>query len=419
MTTFNLTWQATLISYRDAILAILPFIFLRCIWIVIFNLNFYFQFISETQANAITQLFQLSFPVLMTTSLAYHLAINFAYERIHATFLSLILFFVFSGFVYQDADGIHLSDNFVFLHAVLIPAFVSGFYLLVKKYYNFSFDSKGRLPAKLTQSIDATLPYLLIFLAAMFLNQLIINLSIAPLAVWISEFSVVAQSYFYVFICHLLWLIGIHGSSAFQSLFDTSFAFEIYTSDIPYITFLSLFSSFGGAGCTWSLIISILLFSKNPHAKTIAKMSIPFALVNINEILLFGLPVIYNPRLAIPFILVPLANQSIAYILFSNFPVEISGTAHWMMPVFINGWLASDGSLYVLFFQFFLILLGVFIYKPFLNHFDVGSTESLKNNVVKALELNTKIELDSDARLNQIQTMLNNQLVSLKSHMKK
>ena len=70
-------------------------------------------------------------------------------------------------------------------------------------------------------------------------------------------------------------------------------------------TLLGAFVFIGGSGATMSLVIAILVFSRNESLRVLALASLPVSLLNVNEILLFGLPLILNPRLLVPFVLAP------------------------------------------------------------------------------------------------------------------
>ena len=81
--------------------------------------------------------------------------------------------------------------------------------------------------------------------------------------------------------------------------------------DIPYVmnlTMLQMFGEFGGSGVTIGLVLAILIFSKREDNRTIAGISIVPGLFNINETMTFGIPLVLNPILDIPFILAPVAT---------------------------------------------------------------------------------------------------------------
>ncbi|MFX5793292.1 PTS transporter subunit EIIC, partial [Acinetobacter baumannii] len=77
--------------------------------------------------------------------------------------------------------------------------------------------------------------------------------------------------------------------------------------------FFSAFARMGGSGGTLSLILALLLSSSTLRGRTMALMVMLPALFNVNEPLLFGLPLVLNPVYAIPFILAPVVQVLIAY----------------------------------------------------------------------------------------------------------
>ena len=66
---------------------------------------------------------------------------------------------------------------------------------------------------------------------------------------------------------------------------------------------------------TRGLVIAILIFSKRDDNKAIASLSLVPGLFNINETVIFGIPLVLNPILGIPFVITPLINIVIGYIL--------------------------------------------------------------------------------------------------------
>jgi cellobiose PTS system EIIC component len=76
--------------------------------------------------------------------------------------------------------------------------------------------------------------------------------------------------------------------------------------------FWSYIIALGGGGATLGLCI-LLLRSKSVELRTLGKISIGPAIFNINEPIIFGLPMVLNPIMMIPFIFVPVVNSIIAY----------------------------------------------------------------------------------------------------------
>ncbi len=80
--------------------------------------------------------------------------------------------------------------------------------------------------------------------------------------------------------------------------------------------FYDAFMSMGGSGNSISLLFCVLMFAKERNHLMLALAAMPLVIFNINEVLLFGLPIIFNPILIIPFVLVPLVSFVITFCAF-------------------------------------------------------------------------------------------------------
>ena len=131
--------------------------------------------------------------------------------------------------------------------------------------------------------------------------------------------------------------------------------------------------------------------------RSIAKMGGVFALFNMNEIILFGFPVILNPILLIPFLLTPLTITLVSWSAMSlGLVARVVTEVHWAMPPLISGYLATGGHLSGSILQVINIAAGILIYLPFIRLVDrrVVQKEALKDDNTALLKntLNTVIE---------------------------
>jgi len=184
-----------------------------------------------------------------------------------------------------------------------------------------------------------------------------------------------------------LWFFGIHGYHALLPVFQTldqAVALNLLDvqQGVPQRHMLngSLMAAFvfiGGSGGTFSLLLSILVFCRHRSLRLLAWASLPIALINVNEILLFGLPIILNPRLAIPFFLVPVMNVVLA--LWASqagvLPPIVAGLP-LTSPVLLNAYLATGGSFVAILFQLALLGLGALVYLPFIRVVDRSGRQS-------------------------------------------
>lgn len=123
--------------------------------------------------------------------------------------------------------------------------------------------------------------------------------------------------------CTFFWFFGINGPAVCNSVFFIGnvltakqlIAFEAGEA-LPYIftnPFSNFFCNFGGGGSTLSLVILMVTVCKSERIKQLGKLSIVPGFFGINEPIIFGLPVVLNPVIAIPFILVPMMNLILSY----------------------------------------------------------------------------------------------------------
>ena len=130
--------------------------------------------------------------------------------------------------------------------------------------------------------------------------------------------------------------------------------------------FMLFMGLFGGAGATLSLNI-LMLFSKNKTIKKLGKAAIVPSLVNINEPLIFGLPIFYNPVFLIPFLLVLVVNSAIAYLTMFAGWVNIPSnfTLLQFLPAPIGGFLLTNDFRAVI-LSIVIILVDLALWAPFL-----------------------------------------------------
>ena len=186
---------------------------------------------------------------------------------------------------------------------------------------------------------------------------------------------------FYIVTLHLLWFFGIHGSHVYFEINEVYFKEFLHKNiqsvemgmqptEIVNTVFLNSVCDLGGAGSTLALVVAILLVSKNKSNRRIAKFGFIPSLFNVNEILLFGMPIVFNPVFFIPFISIPLINLCLAYAAtaIGLIPV-IAQDINWTTPPFLSGYIAT-GSFSGVILQIFLLVLDVAIYVPFVKKLD-------------------------------------------------
>ncbi|WP_196210474.1 PTS N,N'-diacetylchitobiose transporter subunit IIC [Citrobacter sp. Res13-Sevr-PEB04-36] len=212
-------------------------------------------------------------------------------------------------------------------------------------------------------------------------HQVIMNSIATPLA---SLGSIVGWAY--VIFNSFLWFFGVHGGLALTALnsgilgpwgmenmavytqygsVDAALAagktFHFWTGPM-----LESYVYLGGTGATLSLIFAIFIASRRADYRQVAKMALPSGLFNINEPILFGLPIIMNPVLMIPFVLIQPILAGITLLVYSLGIIPPSTNfAPWTMPPGLGAFFNSNGSIAALIMALINLGIATMIYLPF------------------------------------------------------
>ncbi|BDU37402.1 diguanylate phosphodiesterase [Vibrio nigripulchritudo] len=377
--------------------SLIPYLFFRSAWIIFIVVNNNYSLVPYEDIATIDILLGKIFPVLLTCTLAYHLSFHFFDERLLVTSLAITMFLVFSGYITKTDGGLVISDAFVLDDAILIPVLVCLGYFLVNRYMKYKLIRTRVVNPILEGAINGMMPHLLVFLVIGAVYFLLEQTSIHSVIEMIAGWPVWIQAYFHTLIIHVIWLTGVHGAAAYYTFFDSSFVSEIYVSNMSFSMFFDVFVIYGGAGSTWALIIAIMLFSNMKFARTLAKISIPFAIINVNELLVFGLPIIFNPILAIPFVLVPLVNHLFAQVYLSLVDViVIRDSIEWVTPSLLDSYLVTGGNVKAILLQVLIISLDVMLYMPFVRKYSNTSNDSLLNTLIRKLRFSYAVPVQKE-----------------------
>lgn len=182
--------------------------------------------------------------------------------------------------------------------------------------------------------------------------------------------------------CQLLWWFGIHGQMlVFNTVMGpilTALTLQNYDAfvvgqtlpNIFTLKFVDTFVMFGGSGCTLALVISMAFMCKSAQIKDLGRMALPAGIFNINEPVTFGLPIVYNPIMFIPWILVPVICAIITYTAMSLglCPLTNGVNIPWTMPILFNAFFVTN--LTGVFWQAVNFVIAFLLYLPFIKMLD-------------------------------------------------
>ena len=191
-----------------------------------------------------------------------------------------------------------------------------------------------------------------------------------------------------ILIQQVLWFFGLHGSNILAPVINGIFlaltaenmaAIAAGNTEGVYIInsqFLDSYVNLGGSGLTAALMIAMIIKSKSAINKSIRNVATGPAFFNINEPVIFGLPIVLNPIYIIPFILAPMVSAIIAYVFSAiGFVAPASAVVPWTCPPVISAFLAT-GQWQAAVVALINIAVSVLIYLPFVAYADKKNLEN-------------------------------------------
>ena len=231
------------------------------------------------------------------------------------------------------------------------------------------------VPTILVLIVMSTIGWLSSTFLGLPLNDLISTYVQEPLKAIIGN-NIFAVMILYVIIS-LFWCVGMHGNNMVAAIKEPLFLPMIVENMEAFskgqeapntlnLTMLQMFGEWGGSGVTLALVVAIFIFGKREDNRAIATLSIVPGMFNINETVTFGIPLVLNPILDIPFILAPVAAVFVGYLLtVIGFCPKVVVQTPWTCPPILMGFLATGGNIMGAISQLVVFVVAVVIYTPF------------------------------------------------------
>jgi PTS system cellobiose-specific IIC component len=136
-------------------------------------------------------------------------------------------------------------------------------------------------------------------------------------------------------------------------------------TNIVNASYWACFITICGTGIALAITLAILLVGKREDNRAIAKLSLLPNMFNINETIVFGIPVVLNPPMCVGFVLAPVASYIISYVLTAiGFCPVMYINVPWTTPILLSGFLASGGNIMGAVTQLICLAAAVLVYIP-------------------------------------------------------
>ena len=406
----NLNNNRYLTALRDGFMVALPLIIFGSIFVVIANLPFLDRVISpeayEAYQNALGPASAATLSIMglfVIVGIAYKLTESYGGEAIYGGVVALAAFLILNP---QELDGVSgVIPTFILgaqgLFLGIITAFIAAelYRYFVQK--NWTIKMPAGVPDAVARSFSALIPIALtlsIFLVVRIVfsftpfetvQNFIYTIIQQPLTALGSSLPATILA---VLLIQIFWFFGLHGQIIINSVFDPIWyalndenlkAFQAGT-ELPNVITKQFVDTFlvgmGGTGMTLAVVLLIFLIGRSRQIKELGKLGGPPGIFNVNEPIIFGLPIILNPLVIIPWLLAPVVVTIVTYFAMSTglVPKPAGIIVPWTTPIGISGFLATGNSWRGAVMQIVNLLIVMAIWWPFLKIIDKNYYESEK-----------------------------------------
>ncbi|MED4056449.1 PTS sugar transporter subunit IIC (plasmid) [Niallia taxi] len=384
-------------AIKDSMITIMPFLIVGSLFLLVAYLpipgysEWMISIFGEKFQSTLTKVTDATFGIIGLFTLinvAYQYAKQLDMEPIFPIMSSVMSFIILTT-VTDGSFGMEWLGTKGMFVSILIALVATRLY---KKFYEFGIGPKmpEGVPPGVIRSFSSLIPVGLIaaiVLAAQIgfsftpykdIHQFIYHIVQMPLlGLGDSLISIIIAEV----IGQLLWFFGLHGNAIVNAIMDPIWlglsaenlnAFQ-QGHELPHIItkqFKEIYLQMGGSGSTIALALCMTLFSKSKHLKTLGLLALPASIFNINEPIIFGLSIVLNPIMFIPWLIMTPISAVISFTAMSTGLVSATSGViiPWTTPLFISGYLVSGVSGMVL--QIVLLLVGFLIYMPFFKLLD-------------------------------------------------
>ncbi|MDV8747363.1 PTS sugar transporter subunit IIC [Streptococcus pneumoniae] len=386
-----------LVSIRDGITLTIPLLLIGSLLMVIasFPIPGWEKYLGDIGvADYLWKGVDSSFGLLglvASFGIAYFMARQYKVDGIPAGIVSLSSFITVTPFITGEA-GAGMPTAFMAskgLFVAMILGLINGYIYQWFINHNIQIKMPDGVPPAVSKSFSAIIPGAVTIVGWLIVYATLDKLSLpnlheiaqgalgSPLGLLGNN---VIGLLILIFLNSSFWFVGLHGGNVVNAVMKPLWLANLDANKVAYQTgetlpniftsvFMDNFVFIGGGGATIGLVLALGYLAHKKKAskqlKTLAPITVIPGLFNINEPAMFGVPIVLNILLLVPFILAPMFNLLVAWGAMASGLVSLTYTdPGWTMPPVISGLLAT-GSISGSLLQIVLIVLDVLLYLPF------------------------------------------------------
>lgn len=394
-----------IIALKDGMLAILPLTVVGSLFLIMGQIPF--QGVNDAIARVFgpdwtepfMQVYHGTFAIMGLIScfaIGYSYAKNSGVEPLPSGVLSLSSFFILLKSSYVPAKGEAISEAISkvwfggqgIIGAIIVGLVVGAIYTeFIRRHIVIKMPEQ--VPQAIAKQFEAMIPAFVIFTLSMmiyiiaklitggtFIEMIYAAIQVPLQGLTGSLYGAIGIAFFISF----LWWFGVHGQSVVNGIVTALLLSNLDANKALMATgnlsldkgahvvtqqFLDSFLILSGSGITFGLVVAMVFAAKSKQYRALGKVAAFPALFNVNEPVVFGFPIVMNPVMFLPFILVPVVAALLVYgAIAIGFMQPFAGvTLPWSTPAIISGFMVGgwQGALV----QVAILVMSTVIYFPF------------------------------------------------------
>ena len=371
-----------LVAVRNGITLTLPFTISGSLFLILANLpipgwsDFLGPFADKLSAPVAVTFGAIG--IISAIGISYNLAKQYKLDAITCSAITMVVFLLaqLDQEYTLNVDNLGAAGLFSAIILSIITVHIIKFFIS----RNIVIKLPEGVPPAVAQSFAGLVPAAVAIVLIWFIRVLL-NFDINAFFTWILSSLVMGLGtlpgmLILIFLISILWCCGIHGDNVLSGI--TSPIFLKYIAEntqaylnhqpIPHITadgFYIVFMCLGGTGATLGLVISMLR-SKSKLYKSVGELSLPSAIFCINEPVIFGFPIVFNPIMMIPFTITPMILCTLTYaLMYFNIIGRPVLQIPWTMPPIFAAYFVTGGNIPAVIWSACTIVISVFVFLPF------------------------------------------------------
>ncbi|CAJ1176505.1 PTS sugar transporter subunit IIC [Companilactobacillus paralimentarius] len=380
----NLKYMVVL---RDGMIITIPFTIFGSIFMIVVNLPFtwwadFIKPISGYLNAAVTVTFGI-LALIVAMGISYQSAKANKLDTMTGTVIPTVAFLLAMLNNKLTIDPADLGSGGIF--TAIVICIISSEIIRFCVARNWTIELPDSVPPAVAKSFSSLIPgsiaLFLVWLVRVVLHvniNSVIQFIFSPLVVGLDSIWGIELA---IFLVLALWVVGVHGTNVIGSIYTPVFL-SFLTANINAVAkghapvhiaadgFLNFGLTIGGTGAILGLVLCMFT-AKSKRYKAMRNLGFMPSVFNISEPIMFGLPVVLNPTLMVPFIVTPMVLEFITYYLMKFGVIGmIVAQVPWTTPTVISGFLMTGGDWRASLWQLIELIVSVAAYYPFFKVLD-------------------------------------------------